>query len=528
MIDNNNDEEDEETLKRKKIRRILLLKIDCEIKNNNKRNSKIMINSKTIQEINNSYNLYNILLSEKSRIYFHSVETKEKIVSTNIKPLTSYRMISNVEKKKSSHELINCSCEEDSNSLNSPISPVNFYPKKINVGVNRLSTQSKNIEQKNSENKSHNYSKDKVSNYGDKLNKSTKIQKKSLFKLVEKIIQIKMNDDDIEEIIKKSLMKLRKYCNKLRIPKKKIKRINNQKTMVQSKEKGQIMRRNDCPKRLTVVNDKNTLKKPLLENKLKVKRYESRLKTTKHLNDRIRNIQFLKEKEKERKKQKHKSLNKLGYPKMVNEILVINKEKIPDPPPNRKRIRKMQTLNGNIKEKLLKYNKLNTNNKNENSEINKNEETDYSNVIHFSNFNKNTNNNNNNIKQRKNGILSSKNQRPSKLKFLNSNINSSNKNIINRNKESVTVKSKFNTFADKFGKNSNNKSGKKNYSRRRRSTKKKKKNTVKIDENVLLLNKKLDKFELIKLRKKRSFESDELGDMDYLSDYGKKLKYKFG
>ena len=37
-----------------------------------------MINSKKISELNKSYNLYKILLSEKSKIYYNCVKTEEK------------------------------------------------------------------------------------------------------------------------------------------------------------------------------------------------------------------------------------------------------------------------------------------------------------------------------------------------------------------------------------------------------------------------------------------------------------------
>ena len=78
------DNSDDETLKRKKIRRILLLKTDEELKTISKKKCTVMINSKTTQEMNKSYNIYNILLSEKSRVYSNYVITEEKIVPNNI------------------------------------------------------------------------------------------------------------------------------------------------------------------------------------------------------------------------------------------------------------------------------------------------------------------------------------------------------------------------------------------------------------------------------------------------------------
>ena len=73
----NENEDGKENLKAKKIRRILLLKTDQDLKNNDKR-ANIMINSKTIQELNQAYNSYKILLSESSPIYSNYVQIIEK------------------------------------------------------------------------------------------------------------------------------------------------------------------------------------------------------------------------------------------------------------------------------------------------------------------------------------------------------------------------------------------------------------------------------------------------------------------
>ena len=76
---NENEIMDEETEKAKKIRRILLLKTDEDLKSNSKRYSNIMINSKTIKELNQAYNSYKILLSESSPIYSNYVQLSEKL-----------------------------------------------------------------------------------------------------------------------------------------------------------------------------------------------------------------------------------------------------------------------------------------------------------------------------------------------------------------------------------------------------------------------------------------------------------------
>ena len=58
--------------KGKKIRRILLLKIDQELKSGINKN--IMINSQNICELNKSYNSYKILLSVNTEVYSNYVE----------------------------------------------------------------------------------------------------------------------------------------------------------------------------------------------------------------------------------------------------------------------------------------------------------------------------------------------------------------------------------------------------------------------------------------------------------------------
>ena len=111
MNDNNNKDEDEETLKRKKIRRILLLKIDEEFKNISKRHWEIIFNSKITTKLNKKYNLYNILLSEKSKIYYNYVKTEEKIVSNNIRQNNSDRVINRGKKIEKPNKIINNSFE---------------------------------------------------------------------------------------------------------------------------------------------------------------------------------------------------------------------------------------------------------------------------------------------------------------------------------------------------------------------------------------------------------------------------------
>ena len=76
---NENNFMEDEISKAKNIRRILLLKTDQELKSNSKRYSDIMINSKTIKELNQAYNSYKILLSESSSIYSNYVQLSEQL-----------------------------------------------------------------------------------------------------------------------------------------------------------------------------------------------------------------------------------------------------------------------------------------------------------------------------------------------------------------------------------------------------------------------------------------------------------------
>ena len=71
----------DELVKIKKVRRILLLKINDELKDILKKNSLIKINSKTIPELNKLYTLNDVQLHEKPSIYFNYVKTEEKEVS---------------------------------------------------------------------------------------------------------------------------------------------------------------------------------------------------------------------------------------------------------------------------------------------------------------------------------------------------------------------------------------------------------------------------------------------------------------
>ena len=140
-------DDDDETLKRKKIRKILLLKTDEELKKINKKKINIMINSKTTQEMNKSYNIYNIPLSEKSKIYSYFVKIEEKIFPNNnernfnILPLNSCHNVIENKKIERPIKLQSSSIFEDDS-----ISPVvSFSPKKIELGFKRVNLLKKSM-----------------------------------------------------------------------------------------------------------------------------------------------------------------------------------------------------------------------------------------------------------------------------------------------------------------------------------------------------------------------------------------------
>ena len=512
MNDDNNNNEDEETLKRKKIRRILLLKTDEELKNSSKKHSNIMINSKTIAELNKKYNLYNILLSEKSKIYYNFVKTEEKIVSNNIRQINKFRIINTEKKIEKPNKIISNSFEEESNS---PI--LNFVPKKINLGVKKFE-----IPKMNSKNENifeNHFNLEKSATNEDKANKSTKIEKKGLFKLVDKIVNIKMNED-IEEIIKKNILKLRKYCKKLRNPKKRIKKFNKQRSQITPKSPKNRYKNDKKAfankKRMTITDNKFLIKRKSLfdnnnqekKNEIKLKRVKSPKNTTKNLDIKIKELDSHKESIKESiKKKESGKIKRMTSSKVITKMNSINKEKNLEPQPNKRKIRKMQTLTGNLKNQILELNKAKALKINKNFEINKNDESGRP-------SNKNS----------KNHLLSSKFERPPKYQFNNNNIK------LNLNKEKE--KSRFNPMADKSIKNTTKE--KKEYiqlyisnrdknDKQRHSTRKYKKNSVKIYDKCLHFSKKDDyRFE----KKIINFDGDEsdFEKMNILSEFNRKTK----
>lgn len=534
MGDNDINDESEETKKRKKIRRILLLKTDEQLKTKSKKKYNIMINSRTIREINNNYNLYNILLSEKTKYYFNYVKTEEKIVANNISQsqMNTSRVVSKEKKLEKPNKLLNKSFDED--SINSPI--LNFVPQKIHLGIQKFDM--KKVSQNNENNLpnsiQNNCNLEKVEskegNMGN-VNKSTKVEKRGLFRLVDKIINIKMNEN-IEKVIKKNILKLRKYCNNLKQPKK-IKKLNKQNTQSVKKNGEERIKKRGNIKRMTMSDNKNIFKKPLFEkdnpekiNDNKIKRVHTRINTTKHLDMKSKEMKEMKEmKEKDIQKEKdkiaehEKHLLRVTSYKIIKKMNSINKDKNPEPPPNKRKIRKMQTLTGDMKNKFG-FNKIKVIKFSKNSEINKNDDSIPS-----------------TYKLAKNHLLSSKFERP-KFPFNNSNnINNINfKNIATK----VKTKSKFiqndksnKNFISTNRENTKDKKEKKDNiitcfkernEKNRHSTKKSKKNSINIYNKFLHFSKKEEKIKNIPFDKNISFDEneDEINKMNILSDFIKK------
>ena len=503
MNDNN---KEEETLKRKKVRRILLLKTDDELKMISKKKPNIMINSTTITEMNKCYNLYNMQLSEKSKIYFNFVKTEEKIVGINIKQINSSRISNKNEKieKSNNNKLFNYSFEEDSNSPG-----INFFPKKINLGekkfnVNQINSPTNRKKIKKSI-KNNSAGVEKTMSKEEKANNSTKVENRGLFKLVDKIINIKMNKD-IEGEIKKSIVKLRQYCSTLKNPKRKIKKLNKQKTQTKILEK--FEKRTNFNKRMTITSGASRKvffsKKTLHENEDKKnekpagKRIKNRLQTTKFLDVKMKELDIVKEKQK---------IKRLSSSKLLKKMKSINKEKALGDMKNN--LRKVQTVSDDVKNENLESNKI----RHKNSDKYKND-----NSIHSYKH------------QSKNHLLSSKFQRP-KIQFNNNtiNINYFYKNVINKEQ----IKSKFNQKIEKNPKNQSVKKKKEiipyhftkkennnRHERHRYSTKKTKKNLAKIVGKYFHYSKKEDSHGFIHFERKDELE-DELDRLNILSEFNK-------
>jgi hypothetical protein len=520
-------DDDDETLKRKKIRKILLLKTDEELKKINKKKINIMINSKTTQEMNKSYNIYNIPLSEKSKIYSYFVKIEEKIFPNNnernfnILPLNSCHNVIENKKIERPIKLQSSSIFEDDS-----ISPVvSFSPKKIELGFKRVNLLKKSM--KINEKSIQKFINEKINlNLGkeiankDRFNKSTRIENRGLYRLVDKILMIKMNENT-QDTIKQNIIKLRKYCNKLKKKKKKVKKVIKPKNQSMPKvQKNKTIQKNYL-KRMTLTNNKSYLKKSLLGSKdlkLDRKRVEIRLSTAKQLNINLIEIEeMVKEKEKEKEKikefviikDKGKKLNKNSSSKIIKNVASIKKDKYFEASNRKKGLRRMQTLNGNNKKIIEDLKKIKPKKivKNEN---NKNEESNscYHQI-------------------EKEFILSSKFQRPSKFLFNSTNNRELYKSKIN----SQFDLSKMPSSKDRKGfiQSFIYKDKDKDYKEkdRMRSSTKKNKRSAKIYENFLHSNRKDDKYIVGKIEKKSTFNKEEvIKSTNILSEFNKKQAKK--
>ena len=538
------DNSDDETLKRKKIRRILLLKTDEELKTISKKKCTVMINSKTMQEMNKSYNIYNILLSEKSRVYSNYVITEEKIVPNNIFnhniiPIHSVKAIIQNKKVEKPIKLLNSTFEEDSFS---PI--ISIFPKKIDLGFKRFKMNKKSLNEMSLQKYiDENINLEKGTSNEEKLFQSTKIEKRGIFKLVDKILTIKMNDK-AEDIIKKNIIILRKYCDKLKKRKKKNKKIYKQKMKsyhkkrkekkyknVKSDKNYKEDQRESHRKRNTTTNDKSFFKKSLFGSR--DARVDSRLTTAKQLNLNIIEMDDYELSKRAKEKNRDKS-RKISSTKVLKQIISIKKEKILRPSSKKKTYRRMQTLKEKKenKEKILSdLRSMKSSRFNKNSEINKNDDSGPS------------------LNQISKGhLMSSKFQRPSKFQFCNTTNSNNNQNNIKREGSKTKNNSlfkRFSSFKEKKGNIQscfNNKDKEKDKERdkdkekTRVSMTKPKKNISNRKEEKNVFEQRLsNKDEVIKSNilsefnkkpKKKLFESP-VKKNDYYPNMNKKLKLNF-
>lgn len=202
-------------LKAKKIRRILLLKTDKDLKSNTNINSNIMINSKTTQEMNKIYNSYTILLSESAKIYSNYVTIISKIApNKEIKP-SERRSLLPRKKEEFNFKDIN-------SSFGSNYSIIHYIPRKKDLGKTKFKYKKKGSINCNKFYESNTSKENKAKE--NEVVKSTKLNKKSIIKLIDKKARLQLHIDLEDEYITKNVIKLRKYCDKLIKKRKKIKK----------------------------------------------------------------------------------------------------------------------------------------------------------------------------------------------------------------------------------------------------------------------------------------------------------------
>ena len=300
--------------------------------------------------MNKRYDLYNTLLSEKSKIYFNYVKTEEKIFPANLKTVKTNRIVSPKKKMEKPVKILNITTTIEDDYSNSPI---NFCPKKIDLGIKKI-----NLPLRRSKNFTKlpkffdNLHLDNTSRNKEEINRSTEVVKRGLYKLVDKIINIKMSED-IEDIVKKNILKLRKYCNELKKKKKKIRKAIRQKDTTPKKSKEKTVKnekRKNNGKRMTINDNKNFFKKSLFGNRggevdFIKRRTNLRMKTTKNLEI----INFAGEQNQKDNKIKYHEAKTMASSAITKNVKSPKKGQYSK---KNLKIRKMQSLK-NVKNKLL-------------------------------------------------------------------------------------------------------------------------------------------------------------------------------
>ena len=212
-------QENKSELKVKKIRRILLLQIDKELKSGSNKKLNIMINSKRIQDFNKEYNSYKILLSETTKTYSNFVELIDESFPKNIRQIKTKRDFPRREKHDQLEKSLNT-------SIDSQIQSLEYIPNKVDLGEKKFIHNNKAfIKHLNSPDFTKEIKLGENKKIDEAIHKSTKVNNKSIIKVIDKIIKLKLNTDvEHDDNITKNLIKLRKYCSKLIKKKKKPKK----------------------------------------------------------------------------------------------------------------------------------------------------------------------------------------------------------------------------------------------------------------------------------------------------------------
>ena len=261
-MDNNNKNE-----KIKTIRRILLLKINEELKDILKYKSKIKINSRTISELNKLYTLNDIQLFEKPALYSHYVKTEEKVVSREKSierpPLKISKSVNKMRTRAKSKVNIKVEKHKKS-SFEDLASPLNsFLPKKVELGRKKMPlNKAKNKGSiPNIHHKGINFEKFKE-NKRALMSQSTRMNKHELHlnKLIGRITIIKDYKAN-EDIIKANIKKLRNYCYQLRKKKKRQRKMTNYNVTRVSIDKGKPPPKRNALKEGGLLKNSDTLLK---------------------------------------------------------------------------------------------------------------------------------------------------------------------------------------------------------------------------------------------------------------------------